>query len=545
MQNFSKTLRLTIGLLKNTKQYLKVQAFNLFLLFLCILLTIYFGIITKNIIDLGIRAENKNSLLLYTGMYLISIILAFIFNILKDYITTLISESIIKDYRKNIFKSIKRINFKYLSDSNITGKILTGVINDVELIGSYYSALILQTLVNTVYVLATSIILIYWNYIIYLFCIIFIPIIYFLTYYFDKKIYELSSLTREKLEKLQAFSQEYIFSLKNVIFFNNQNVIDRNRDYCIDEMAAQSIKNTFLIKLSSQIIKYVSQLPTIAIYLFGGYLVIKGSQDFTLGKLLAIIFYAEMFFYGINTIGANIAKSSKSIVSLEKTNQILAMNYLKDIQEFEHKLLNQSSVDKIEIGNASLILDNKEIFSDLHCIFNKGDINVIYGENGSGKSSLLFVILGLYSLSNGYFKINDIVIEYPYTYGLSEFFACSFQENPCLNFLNINETLSKAKKHSRFNEFRKKLFLDLKKLETNFIGNYSGGEKQKISLLNTLCSDAEILVFDEPTNHLDKASIAGFLEIIEDLKRDKLLIIVTHERQVLAFATKHLQLGTA
>ena len=257
---------------------------------------------------------------------------------------------------------------------------MTGVINDVELIGSYYSALILQTLVNTVYVLATSIILIYWNYIIYLFCIIFIPIIYFLTYYFDKKIYELSSLTREKLEKLQAFSQEYIFSLKNVIFFNNQNVIDRNRDYCIDEMAAQSIKNTFLIKLSSQIIKYVSQLPTIAIYLFGGYLVIKGSQDFTLGKLLAIIFYAEMFFYGINTIGANIAKSSKSIVSLEKTNQILAMNYLKDIQEFEHKLLNQSSVDKIEIGNASLILDNKEIFSDLHCIFNKGDINVIYGE---------------------------------------------------------------------------------------------------------------------------------------------------------------------
>ena len=88
MQNFSKTLRLTIGLLKNTKQYLKVQAFNLFLLFLCIMLTIYFGIITKNIIDLGIRAENKNSLLLYTGMSLISIILAFIFNILKDYITT-------------------------------------------------------------------------------------------------------------------------------------------------------------------------------------------------------------------------------------------------------------------------------------------------------------------------------------------------------------------------------------------------------------------------------------------------------------------------
>ena len=63
--------------------------------------------------------------------------------------------------------------------------------------------------------------------------------------------------------------------------------------------------------------------------------------------------------------------------------------------------------------------------------------------------------------------------------------------------------------------------------------NFSGGEKQKISIIRTILKDAEVLIFDEPTSALDKISIENFIQIIRSVKNNKIIIIITHDHSLI------------
>ena len=63
--------------------------------------------------------------------------------------------------------------------------------------------------------------------------------------------------------------------------------------------------------------------------------------------------------------------------------------------------------------------------------------------------------------------------------------------------------------------------------------NFSGGEKQKISIIRTILKDAEVLIFDEPTSALDQISIENFIQIIRSVKNNKIIIIITHDHRLI------------
>ncbi len=63
--------------------------------------------------------------------------------------------------------------------------------------------------------------------------------------------------------------------------------------------------------------------------------------------------------------------------------------------------------------------------------------------------------------------------------------------------------------------------------------NVSGGEKQKISIIRLLLKDPKILIFDEPTSALDKNSVNEFKKLVRSLQGDKIIIIITHDKNLL------------
>ena len=65
--------------------------------------------------------------------------------------------------------------------------------------------------------------------------------------------------------------------------------------------------------------------------------------------------------------------------------------------------------------------------------------------------------------------------------------------------------------------------------------NTSGGEKQKIAILRVLLKNPDVMIFDEPTSALDTAAVAGFMEYLREVKREKIVIIITHDRGVIEY----------
>lgn len=91
----------------------------------------------------------------------------------------------------------------------------------------------------------------------------------------------------------------------------------------------------------------------------------------------------------------------------------------------------------------------------------------------------------------------------------------------------------------RYLSFSKKLKvnnIDLTKVSTNFESALSGGEKQKVAIVNTLLKMSELIIMDEPTSAMDKESIQALVDILLELKKGRIIIVVTHSKELINIA---------
>lgn len=181
--------------------------------------------------------------------------------------------------------------------------------------------------------------------------------------------------------------------------------------------------------------------------------------------------------------------------------------------------------------NDQIILEN------LNYTFYENQIYAIVGQTGSGKTTLLKMIAGLDSCYSGQIEWNQKNIQklslYTLTdvgyieqdFGLIE--ELTVKEN-CLLPFYLNDSLSKID-YSYFN-FLLELF-QIKKLCNAFCNDLSGGEKQRVSIIRALLKKPKILLCDEPTSQLDLQMTLVFLNYLQSIKQNKIIIINTHDIQ--------------
>ncbi len=171
-----------------------------------------------------------------------------------------------------------------------------------------------------------------------------------------------------------------------------------------------------------------------------------------------------------------------------------------------------------------------EVLKGIDIKFHRGKISAIVGPNGSGKTTIIKIILGLVKPDYGKVFIDDKPLNGDYLYkekiGYMPQFA-SFPEN-----LSIIEVLSMIKDlRNRNDNPEEKLIkeFELSGELTKSIRTLSGGNKQKLSAIISLMFDPDILIFDEPTAGLDPVVSSRFKEIIKNEKnKGKTIILTSH-----------------
>ena len=198
----------------------------------------------------------------------------------------------------------------------------------------------------------------------------------------------------------------------------------------------------------------------------------------------------------------------------------------------------------LKLKNVSKFYYNKGViasgFSKVNISFDIGEFVVITGESGSGKSTLLNVISGLDSYEEGEMYING---EETSHYGESDFeeYRKKYVSNIFQNFnlvnsytvyqnielvLLINGYKSDEVKNRVLDLIKK---VKLTKYKNTKVSKLSGGQKQRVAIARALARETPIIVCDEPTANLDSKSSNDVLEILKEISKDKLGILVTHD----------------
>ncbi len=173
--------------------------------------------------------------------------------------------------------------------------------------------------------------------------------------------------------------------------------------------------------------------------------------------------------------------------------------------------------------NLSKKFNNNEVLNNINISFNKEKITGIIGYNGSGKTVLLKIIVGLYKPTSGEVVIDDKLTIYD-DFGVLIDTGFIEYESGFKNLKLISLLKNKIKDKDIYDIMR---FVKLDPFNKTKYKNYSTGMKQKLKIAQALMEKPKVLVLDEPFNGLDKESVLYFRKVLLDLKEKGTTIIIT------------------
>lgn len=173
----------------------------------------------------------------------------------------------------------------------------------------------------------------------------------------------------------------------------------------------------------------------------------------------------------------------------------------------------------INIENINFAYEDKIVFENYSQRFPIGETSVIMAPSGFGKTTLLYMIAGLISPTNG--NIN-IPINNPK-------FSFAFQDLRLIESLNVKKNITLVNSNISTNDLDKCLeALAIKDLADKKVSTLSGGEKSRVSIARALMADYDILLLDEPFNGLDDTTKDNVIKYIKEKTAHKTVLLVTH-----------------
>ena len=202
----------------------------------------------------------------------------------------------------------------------------------------------------------------------------------------------------------------------------------------------------------------------------------------------------------------------------------------------------------LEVKNISFSYNDEEIFSNISFSIDKGDVLCILGSNGAGKTTLLKCLNGLHNIQSGEIDVNGTNIKKLSFREISKHIGYIPQSHiPSFPFKVLDVVLMGRAPYLNLTDSPRKKDVEIAEeaLKTLGIGdlgdkeytNLSGGERQLVFLARVLCQKPDILILDEPTSHLDFGNQIKLLEIIDNLAKSGLSIIMSSHFPDHAFLT--------
>lgn len=355
----------------------------------------------------------------------------------------------------------------------------------------------------------------------------------------ERKIMERAAdLESQLVESLQAVSTIKHFGLE--YFANTKTEV---RFISLLKSGYKSALNSIFSTNSSQAI---AQVFTVVLLWSGSYYAIDG--EITIGELMS--FYAIIGYFTnpvASLIGANV-QIQNALIAADRLFEIMDLQREKETDKIH---LTEEKIGDITYENVNFRYGSRvDVFKKLNLVIPKGSVTALVGESGSGKSTIISLLLKIYTIQKGKISVGDIDLNHIEIDSLREIigvvpqkvdlFSGNVIDNIAIGELAPNmERVLEVCKSLQILSFIESLPNGFQTYLGENGANLSGGQKQKIAIARALYKNPEIIVFDEATSSLDSLAQQDIWRAIQSLKnQNKTIVISTHRLQSICNATK-------
>ncbi|PIE68551.1 MAG: ABC transporter ATP-binding protein [Deltaproteobacteria bacterium] len=460
--------------------------------------------------------------------------LVFVLSFLQVLLLEYIGQSVMHAIRQDLFGHLLRLDLVFFN-TNPTGRLVTRLTNDVQNMHEMFTS-VLVTLCNDFLRLAGILIALFlMNARLALLMAIFVPITIGSTIIFARIAREKFRAIRTQLAKLNSFLSETISGIAILQVFNREAATHRQFSNLNQGYLQRTLSQ---IRLFGTFMPFIELLSTSAIALilyYGGSEILK--ERLSVGELVAFLAYMRLFFQPLRELSQKFSIVQSALASAERIFQL--RDTVVEIPPGDG--LKECKISRSEIVFSKVTFGYEQentIIEDLSLTIAAGKTVALVGTTGSGKTTLVNLLLRFYEPQKGQITIDGIPIEHFSLHQLRNLIGVVLQDALILqDSLLANIVMDTGKSREEVNEimtrtgmqrFVEKLPQGLDTIIGEGGQELSTGEKQLLSFARILCRNPQILVLDEATAAIDTASENILEEAISDIFAGQTSLVIAH-----------------
>lgn len=550
-QNSSKktaNIRKLSALIPYFKPYKKEVFFALLALLITALMVLFFGKAIKYLIDFGFAKRDQFSLNLVLMIFIFAVGIMSIAGYYRSYLINSASEKVIADLRKKIYDHIIRVSAEFFEITK-AGDVVSRLSVD--------TAILYNVLSNTISFLLRNLILFLGGMFFLFFTSVKLSIISFLLIFIatmpifvlGRLIKNLSYQVQNSLSFVSSHIEESVNGIKTIQSYLCEDKEVRNFKNFVDDSLKMALEK---IRIKSLMVAMVICLA------FGSIAVVIliGSQDvlnnkMTSGELSSFLFYSIISATSLVALSQIAGQLQSASASAERIFELLDIKSpVKEKLDFE-KFIETKDID-IKFSDVSFSYPSRkdfDVLKNFNLEIKQGQKIAIVGSSGSGKSTILQLLLRFYDIDNGSISLNsqdirnlsfaDLRKNFSYISQDCFIFSGTILENIAYVDKSITaEIVERIIEENSALHFIKDLPLGV----NSFVGEkgikLSGGERQRIAIARAIIKDSPILLLDEATSALDNQNEKYINQAMFNFARDKTIITVAHKLSSIIKAEK-------
>lgn len=496
-------------------------------------------ILSQKVFDEGILKRNVDSIILFTVVLITIYLIRGILNYISDFVLAKTSSKVIADIKTEIVYKTLNMPMSFF-DSKSTAYILSRI-NEANSLSSIFTPTVFSFFSASISMIGALIYIFSKSILIFIICILFTPLVYIISNSslsvinkYSKEMFETNARTNNKIHS----TFEGIVTLKQL---NQENNVNKTISKEVFSLAEKTVKQSKTISKSSQLLNVAILIIQSLVIGVIAYLITKGKLQ--VGDYVSLTQYVGMVYAPITMFQGFKISIQPALAAMSRLNSLFG----KTVPD--NKGIKVNKIKTISLENVSFKYEtaHKEILKNINLDINTGEKLALIGRNGSGKTTIVKLLLGFYQNYLGNIFINGIELrkinikELRDRVGIIPQNIYLFEDTIVDNIKIGNAEITEREFQQKIDLLQKNGILtdlDLNKIIIENGKNLSKGQIQQIAFARAFIKGFDVVIFDEATSNMDKKARQAFKNFLSQEFSSQICIFISHDNELSSFIDK-------
>ncbi|MCK9078135.1 lipid A ABC transporter ATP-binding protein/permease MsbA [Haemophilus influenzae] len=490
----------------------------------------------KPLLDDGFGKANHSFLKIMAFVVVGMIILRGVTNFISNYCLAWVSGKVVMTMRRRLFKHLMFMPVSFF-DRNSTGKLLSRITYDSEMIASSSSGSLITIVREGAYIISLLAVMFYTSWELTLVLFVIGPIIAVLITIVSKIFRKLSKNLQDSMGELTATTEQMLKGHKVVISFGGQFVEEERFNKVSNNMRRKGMKMVTADSISDPVVQIIASFALVAV-LFLATTPLIAEDNLSAGSFTVVFSSMLAMMRPLKSLTNVNSQFQRGMAACQTLFAILDLEPEKDNGTYKA----EPAKGELEFKNVSFAYQGKEELALNNISFSvpAGKTVALVGRSGSGKSTIANLVTRFYDIEQGEILLDGVNIQDYSLSNLRENCAVVSQQVHLFNDTIANniayaaqdkysrEEIIAAAKAAYALEFIEKLPQGFDTVIGENGASLSGGQRQRLAIARALLRNSPVLILDEATSALDTESERAIQSALDELKKDRTVIVIAH-----------------